>query len=452
MLGFYRFHALLEITRFSSTTTRLLNDSSPLFRESPTAPVNNNSSSLPSRRPANRTAGQGQEVNSNPVHRRGGNIRRLRITGDGQVQVSDDDSSGEPASNVRVVDAQESIRAAGSSRSLAGRHRARFLHRLSPNSSHWARASPTESQTSGNEGLSNGKLRERKIVAMLSRDAFYTIFFLFFFFFSVSQRVASARSYLRNAEQRYQRIRNTVMSSTPDEANTLQVPSQSHPSSSSIVSASSLSRPHSSQSPSQRSSQQSLHVSSQRSVPSSSLSSPSTSQSSSHTSPQSSSQSSSQSISGHSSQAVPNEAPTAAASNSSQAAHPSASQSAPQSDSQDAARLRPQPSSPNEIANAARLRPQPSSPNETANAAAAVGAARQVRGAQGNIPLSQDMELHVASADVWEALVVIREARAQRQQARNPGTARDRRDVISRFLRRLQDLNESQQTLVSTVP
>lgn len=86
-------------------------------------------------------------------------------------------------------------------------------------------------------------------------------------------------------------------------------------------------------------------------------------------------------------------------------------------------------------------------PNETANAAAAVGAARQARGGQGNIPLSQNMELHVASADVWEALVVIREARARRQQVphRNPNSARDRRDLISRFLRRLQDLNEPRQ-------
>lgn len=144
MLEFCRFHALLEITRFSSNSTQLLSDTSPLFRESPSSPINNVSSSLPSRRPANRTGGQGDEVNSNPVHRRGGNIRRLRITVDGQVQMSDDDSSGEPASNVRVVDAQESNRSSGTSRLSGSRPRPRFSLLSSPSTSHTSRTSTSD--------------------------------------------------------------------------------------------------------------------------------------------------------------------------------------------------------------------------------------------------------------------------------------------------------------------
>lgn len=157
MLKFCRFHALLEITRFSSTTTRLLSDSSPLFRESTSTPINNVSSSLPSRRPANRVGGQGEEVNSSPVHRRGGNIRRLRITVDGQVQVSDDDSSGEPASNVRVVDAQEQSRPTGSNRVTANRPRTRHSNRVSSSAGDSSRASSSETSTARDISQSNGK-------------------------------------------------------------------------------------------------------------------------------------------------------------------------------------------------------------------------------------------------------------------------------------------------------
>ncbi|KAE8752191.1 hypothetical protein FOCC_FOCC000984 [Frankliniella occidentalis] len=352
-----RFHALLEITRFSSTTTRLLSDASPLFRESPTSPSNNVSPSLPSRRPANRNGAQGEGVNANPVHRRGGNIRRMMITVDGQVQVSDDDSSGEPASNVRVVDAQESNRSAGSSRATGSRPpRGRFSLRSSSSSGSSSLSSPA-----------NSRENSRPIPG---------------------SRQASSTSTRQSASD---------TGTSPQRGGTL---------TSRLAELSSF----------RRSSSNSTQATTSSQRP------PSASQSTSQDNPSSAPQNST----------PRQEARSQAPQGSSQRGSRSSSESSPPTEAQDAARARPIGS-----ANAG--------PNETANAAAAVGAARQARGGQGNMPLSQNMELHVASADVWEALVVIREARARRQQVpyRNTNSGRDRRDLISRFLRRLQDLNES---------
>ncbi|KAK3915807.1 DDB1- and CUL4-associated factor 10-like protein [Frankliniella fusca] len=350
-----RFHALLEITRFSSTTTRLLNDASPLFRESPTSPSNNVSPSLPSRRPGNRNGAQGEGVNANPVHRRGGNIRRMMISVDGQVQVSDDDSSGEPAANVRVVDAQESNRSASSSSTTGSRPRGRFSLRSSSSSGSSNLNSPANSRdssravtgshqassTSSRQSASDTGQASSRAGALSSR---------------LSELSALRRSLSVNAQ---------ASTSSPRPTASASVGTSQENSSNTPQNATSRPRGSAAQGPSPRRSR-------------------------------------------------------------------SSSESSPPNEAQDAARARPLGS-----ANAG--------PNETANAAAAVGAARQARGAQGNMPLSQNMELHVASADVWEALVVIREARARRQQVpyRNANSGRDRRDLISRFLRRLQDLNDS---------
>ncbi|XP_034232091.1 DDB1- and CUL4-associated factor 10 homolog isoform X2 [Thrips palmi] len=379
---------------------------------SPRAPVG-------SRRPANRTGGQGDEVNSNPVHRRGGNIRRLRITVDGQVQMSDDDSSGEPASNVRVVDAQESNRPSGTSRLSGSRPRPRFSLRSSPSTSH------------------------------------------------------SARTY-HGDSSRYNALRRL---------SSLEGSSAAHPSSSSSRDTP-TSLADSGSSLSARSSEQTerpLQIPPSRASQRSNNSPQSTSQSYvANSSISSSSSSDVQSTSRRTDQSAPQEVSAIVAPSSSQSRIQTAPPGSPPSDLHDPAQAEPRPgaSSSNadadEDANAsanedinedaledANAGANPGAnagpnagPNETANAAAAVGAARQARGGQGNIPLSQNMELHVASADVWEALVVIREARARRQQvpSRNLNSGRDRRDLISRFLRRLHDLNEPRQQSQAITP